>query len=274
MWLYRIKTMNTSETLKTSYTQNLKLFLAVLFCFFSYLAADDVLILRDNLRQAHQGDFLVTLTNKNYSLLHIYSKSDNTLVIEEITAPEGKISPRFTSWQQWIMEGAPCHTSWVMYEVNLTTGNITEFFSFTRNGWSDLSTQEFNIGTLLNLQMTRVPDNMRKRIGPGTMASRRGPRPFWQPRMTVNGTLVEGVEFDAWTTTWPNDGSELSGKTIEAYLPSDTTAYLSYFPYWLQISGMIGNAKIRIIDSGFGMTSPKPPLPKRPHHFATHPFTP
>ena len=36
--------------------------------------------------------------------------------------------------------------------------------------------------------------------------------------------------------------------------------YPSYFPYWLQVNGVAGKAKIRIIDSGSNLKSPKPPL--------------
>jgi hypothetical protein len=51
-----------------------------------------------------------------------------------------------------------------------------------------------------------------------------------------------------------------SGKSIEVYVPHENNKYPSYFPYWLQISGLISNAKVRIIDSGTGMISPAPPL--------------
>jgi hypothetical protein len=242
---------------------NFRIFLFIALCFCTGIFAEE-LLLRDNLRQAHVGDFLVTSINKNYGLLHIYSKGDHALVIEEITVPEGKVAAKYQSWQEWINEGAPCHTSWVMYEVDLDKGQIGEFFSFTKNGWGDFSNQEFNLSTLLNLRLTPIPEDRRKRVGLRPVSSRDVyARPFWQPRMIVNGAVVEGAEFDAWEATWPNDGSDLAGKRIEAYLPSDTTTYLSYFPYWLQISGMAGKAKIRIIDSGYGLKSPKPPLPNR-----------
>ena len=45
-------------------------------------------------------------------------------------------------------------------------------------------------------------------------------RPLWQPRMVIDGKPIQGVLFDAWKTDWPRDGSDLSNKTIEVYLPS------------------------------------------------------
>ena len=43
--------------------------------------------LRDNLKKAKKGDYIVTTQSKNYTLLHIYDKQDSSLSIEEITVP-------------------------------------------------------------------------------------------------------------------------------------------------------------------------------------------
>ena len=85
--------------------------------------------------------------------------------------------------------------------------------------------------------------------------------------MIVEGQVVPGVEFNAWRTRWIKDDSELSGKVIDIYLPKDADKHLSYFPYWLQISGVVGKAKVRIIDSGLGLRSPKPKLTPRPTQY-------
>jgi hypothetical protein len=76
----------------------------------------------------------------------------------------------------------------------------------------------------------------------------------------VDGNNIPAVPFEAWQTHWPKDGTDLSGKSIEVYVPQENDKYPSYFPYWLQISGMVGNAKVRIVDSGSYMNSPMPPL--------------
>ena len=112
---------------------------------------------------------------------------------------------------------------------------------------------------LLNLKFTLIPENARKRVGPRASSGRES-RPLWQPRMIVDGQPINGVLFDAWRTRWPADGSELSGKMIEVYLPKDTERYPAYFPYWLQINGAIGKAKVRIINSGNKLQSSKPML--------------
>ena len=238
--------------------RTLFLLLFALLPFSAHLFAEEnEIFLRDNLKRAQKGDFIVTAQGKSYTLFHIFDKkNDNTLTIEEITIPISKVKLKNFSWRQWVYNRAPGNTAHLTYIINLTTGQISDFFSFTKNEWCTIPQSENFLSTLLNLRLYRVPKNERRKIGhpppPGIINLRR----FWQPQMTVDGHHIEGVAFDAWTTKWPKDNSELSGKTIEVYVPEDNEKYPSYFPYWLQISGLIGKAKVRIIDSGTGLVSP------------------
>lgn len=216
------------------------------------------LILRNNLQRAQPGDFLVISANKTQTLLHIYAKQDPILTVEEIAIPEGK-RPSNLNWQDWLSKNAPGNTSWVMYDIDLRTGQMVRYYSFTKRNWFEIPDGDNFLFKLLNLRLSQIPNDARKRVGPKPTS---GPdwRPLWQPRMVINGQPIKGVEFDAWRTKWPRDNSELSGKTIEVYVPRDSQRYPSYFPYWLQINGVVGKAKIRIIDSGSQLQSPKPPL--------------
>lgn len=218
------------------------------------------IFLRDNLARAKPGDYLVTAQNKNYTLLHIYGRTPSTLTIEEITVPAQRMQCGFTSWKDWIMEKAPGHTSWVMYTLDLSNAQMLRYYSFTKKSFMDMSGSNNFLTTLLNLNLQRVPYECRRRAGPAPLYNREDRRPLWQPRIIVDGNEVPGVPFEAWQTRWPRDGSDLSGKLIEVYVPRENERYPSYFPYWLQISGIIGNAKIRIIDSGSNMDSPMPPF--------------
>lgn len=226
--------------------------------------------LKDNLGRAKPGDYIVTYQNKTFTLLHIYDKSPEGLTIEEITVPaqqmpkSGKVL-----WKVWVQQDAPGHTSWVMYDVNLISGKVDQYYSCSKNEWYALTPSDNFLSTLLNLRLQLVPTSERKKVGPrpnDTFADRRRP---WQPKMIVDGQVIEGINFDEWRTYWPKDNSDLSGRTIEVFLPEQGLGdqFPSYFPYWLQISGMIGKAKIRIIDSGSDLVSPKPPLPMKMGHF-------
>lgn len=234
---------------------NFKLWIALSFFFtiaiFCPLRGGETqLLLRDNLLQARPGDYLVTAQNKNYTILIIKKKEFEQLSIEEVTIPMSCLSSSSFSWRNWIETGAPGHTSWVMYVIHLPTGTMQQAFSFTKKEWVTISQQRNFLSTLLNLSFNRVVESERKKIGPPPSSDSIDRRSYWQPRLIVEGKAIQGIAFDAWRTRWPKDGSELSGKVIEIYVPKENEKYPSYFPYWLQVSGVVGHAKVRIVDSG------------------------
>lgn len=217
------------------------------------------MMLRDNLSKARPGDFLVTAQNKNYTVLIIRSKEKDLLNIEEITMPMSRVSSEGFSWRNWIQQGASGNTCWLMYAIHLPTGSLRQIFSFTKNEWVTIPQSQNFMSTLLNLRLKQIPYHERKKIGPPPASDSRDRdrRPYWQPRLVVDGQMIKGVIFDGWRTKWPKDGSELSGKIIEVYVPKENDKYPSYFPFWLQVSGVIGNAKARIVDSGTNLVNPK-----------------
>lgn len=233
--------------------RHITILLTILICLFPSVShsAESELFLKNNLSKAIPGDYIITAQNKNYTLLVIRSKDPQTISIDEITLPQAlKPKDKTFSWKQWITNGAPGHTCWVMYSINLETGIINNAFSFTKNEWFSIPQSQNFLSTLLNLRLTLIPENERKKIGPSPASDSHDRRSIWQPPLIVEGQTIRGTSFDAWRTHWPKDNSELSGRTIEIYLPKDNKDYPSYFPYWLQIHGIIGKAKVRIIDSG------------------------
>lgn len=233
-------------------------FLALFILVIQKLPADEMR-LRDQLPKAREGDFIVASQNKTNTVLIIKSKSENSLAIEEISIPIEKMTKQNLTWANWVKQGAPGHTSWMLYQISLPDGILKDSFNLSKNGWIKVSQPENFLSTLLNLRLTSIGKIQRKKIGP---SSGLGPdqRRFWQPKMVVDGKVIEGVPFTAWRTYWPEDNSPLSGKTIDIYVPEENDKYPSYFPYWLQISGMIGKARVHIIDSGSNLSSPAPIL--------------
>lgn len=230
-------------------------FVLVLTSQFSSVASNEI-FLRDNLQKARAGDFIVIAQGKSYNLLAIRNVTPNSFTLEEITLPmNAKIKVGQFSWKDWVAQGAPGNTCWVIYEINPWNGDIRNAFSFSRNdSFAIQQTQNF-LGKLLQLHMMYIPETERKKIGPKPLGA--DWRPLWQPKLIYEGYEVKGIQFDAWKTRWPNDGSELANKIIEVYLPQDHySAYPAYFPYWLQVHGALGKAKIRIIDSGSNLQSP------------------
>jgi hypothetical protein len=233
--------------------------IVLLFSFFASIHAQEMeLFLRDNLRKANPGDFVVTLQNKSCTLLHIQEKTERSLIVEEITIPENKLPSRRTSWSEWVERGAPRNSSWLIYEIDLDTAKFGRTYSFTKGSWCEFCGADAFLTTLLTLRFTKIPSDQRKRVG---ASAKDYEAPLWQPRMVFEGNVIEGVAFDAWQAEWPADGSLLAGRTIEAYTPEENQHYPSYFPNWIEVSGMMGKAKVRIIDSGKGLISPKRGFP-------------
>lgn len=232
------------------------IFVALGICFIPcYGTAEEMLLLRNNLMRAQPGDYIVTSQNKNYTILIVRGKDNEYINIDEITVPSKRMSGS-TSWRSWIEKGAPGNTCWVMYPIHVPSGSIQKAFSFTKKEWVSVPQSQNFLSTLLNLQFQRIPDDERKKIGPAMSAENADKRPLWQPPLVVEGKKISGVAFDAWRTRWPKDGSEMAGRTIEVFLPRDNAQYPAYFPYWLQISGMVGKAKVRIVDSGSKLYPP------------------
>lgn len=235
------------------------LLFSILFIFVTALSliAETEILLRNNLAKAQPGDFLVTAQNKNYSVLLIRNKDADTISIDEITLPMSrKPNDKNFTWKKWLESGSPNNTCWVMYTIHLPSGSIKNTFSFTKNQWVSIPQSQNFLTTLLNLQLKPIPESDRKKVGPPPASDSPDRRSVWQPPMIVDGQPIKGVVFDAWRTHWPKDQTELSGRTIEVYLPKDSQRYPAYFPYWLQINGMVGKAKVRIIDSGSRVSIP------------------
>ncbi len=220
--------------------------------------------LRENLAKAEPGHYLVTEQNKTYTFLHINENSTNRIVMEEVSIPAAKYPQGSIKWRDWFESGAPGHTSWIQSQINLTTGECEEAYSIPHQSWIDTTETSRFMATLLNLHFTETPSIKRRKIGPAPGYNKPDHRPLWHPRLIVDGDHHQNIPFQAWTARWPADGSELARKKVEVYLPDTTTqTYPTHFPYWLEVEGKLGRAKIRVIDSGTGVHSPMPAMPGR-----------
>lgn len=219
--------------------------------------ASESFMLKDNLQKASPGDYIVTAQGKNYTVLHILDKQSNTLSIEEISIHAANIPKSSLSWRNWVETGAPGNSSWVFYTIDLNSGHIREYRYLSDMNEGEFLQRECFLTTLLNLRLTKVAVSDRKRYGVHLFANRDDLSKVWQPKMVVEGKKIDGVLFDAWRTIWPQDSSELAGKTIEIFTPQESSLYPSYFPYWMEVIGLVGKAKVRIVDSGSNLkTSP------------------
>ncbi len=208
-------------------------------------------ILRDNILKVEPGDFIVVSQNKSFTLLAFVAKEGPLLSIEEVSVPSNKVSSNI-NWGKWFLDGSKGNTCWIRYQLNVNSGQITNAFSLSQNCPITFSQENNLLAKLILLDFKKIPLAERKRAGPQPAQGIADRRPVWQPRLMMDGHQIDGVSFDGWRARWPHDSSDLSGKLVEVYLPSDQ-GYVSYFPYWLEVQGMLGSAKVRIVDSGKGL---------------------
>lgn len=222
--------------------------------------ADAAMFLKDRLRTAEVGDYIVTGIDNNYTVLVVKDKNEFEMTIEEITVPFKRIKHpkmQWHGWRNWVECGAPGHTCWVMYSIHSPTGKMKSYYSYTKQGWGRPSEADNFLTKLFNLRMVPLREEDMKKIGPAPEKGVKDSRRNWAPRMFYEGREIQGVAFEGWKTRWPKDGSELSGKTITIFTPKDERRYPAYFPYWLEVKEMFGKARVRIIDSGKNLRTPR-----------------
>lgn len=222
----------------------------------------DTLRLADLFQKAERGDYVVSEQGKVYTLLHIFGKEGSCLVLEEISAPAPRKNGLF-DWKSWVAEGAPGHTSWTLYKLDLSSGTTEEAYSFTRQMWLSLNKEESLLATLSRIELSPVAEGSRRRVGPRPRGGNLDRRPLWNPPIIAEGLKVENAFCEAWKGYWPMDGGDLSGKAILVFLARQPGPHLCYFPYWIEIHGGMKKVKLRLVDSGHGLISPTtgfPPL--------------
>ncbi len=248
-------------------------YLFTLFLLCSALIADEIQ-LKYQLNTAAAGNYVVTEQGKTYAFLYVREKNSSQIIIEEVAIPASNFTRQNIGWKQWFESGAAGHTLWTISQINLDTGSFEETFSYTHQGWVDMSESNSFLSTLLNLRFSEVPEQDRKRVGLPPGSNRQDNRPIWNPRVIVEGCALANVPFMAFRTIWPKDHTELSCKPIDVYLPYtiEGANYPSFFPYLVEVEGKVGNAKLRVVDSGLDAHSPKQPLPYKAPELTSDPF--
>lgn len=219
------------------------------------------LTLQDRMLEAQAGDFIVAAQDKSYTLIHVTDRRADRILIQELTAPQNTINVKPGFWKEWLAQGAPGHSSWIVYEMDTHTCSVKELYDATRKQWVPLNEGDHLLATLLKLDLSQVPDHLRRRVGPNPLPGELDRRPFWNPPLYFDGQKVSGATLKAWKGYWPMDGTELAGKAVILYLPD--SGYLSFFPYWIEVAGGIARAKLRIKDSGRGLAGPTKSIPKQ-----------
>ncbi len=220
--------------------------------------------LGDRLRNAALGDFMVTEQEKNISLLLVRANSKQKIILEEVTAPSYAVSTK-TDWKQWLSLGAPGHTSWIMYEIDLESFTLLESYSVTKKGWLFIHDDENFLSQLLKLDLKKIEESERKKTGPAPQKEEPDRRKIWNPTVKIDGKKLK-VECDAFRGRWPKDKTMLSSCDLQMYFLKNSPSFL--WPYWIEASNGHYTYSIKTIDSGTNLASPiSYGIPHRPPKF-------
>jgi hypothetical protein len=219
-------------------------FLLVLFSSFSF---------KDKATQAQVGQFIVTEESKNYSILFVRSLNTHLLQLEEITTTTSQVKSIKNQWQAWIQKGAPGHTAWVVYTIDLEKNTMKECYSFNRKGWMPIDDKDSFLTRLLSLPLIKADPTQRKRIGPPPATGETDRRGFWNPPLVVEGKKQDKPSVTVFTTKWPEDETPLSLCDIELYFDSTRPDFL--FPCWIEVKSPHYSHHLRVVDSGSNLQS-------------------
>jgi len=241
-------------------------FVIAWLCAFSVMAAEPTLL--DRLEKSRNGDYIVFEANKTITLLAIRSRADESIVLEEISAPAVALKEKPPSWAEWVKHHAPGHTSWSMLEIDLKDREVLECYSFSKSAWISHAGKDNLLSMLLQLALKPIEPDKRRRIGPPPAEGEADHRGVWNPPLTVNGKALENALFDVFEASWPNDGTELSGQSVALYFDRSQHSPL---PYWIQVETAHATASVRAIDSGKNLPALHRKFPRRTPQFAGAP---
>jgi len=210
------------------------------------------LTLKEKFQKGEAGTYIVTEQNRVTSLLHLHTVNKNRLLLEEVSIPSHLVC--HTDWKRWMKEGAYGHTAWILYEIDLENNQITKCYSPSRNAWISTDAMESFFLPLLSLELRYLSEEKRMQS-----AHRLGYKP-WGPPQIIHGEKMVSPEYDVYTTTWPRDNSNFSGKHIILYFDKMQESFP--FPYWIHLKGVF-KFNIHAIDSGTGISSPIQDIPHR-----------
>jgi hypothetical protein len=203
--------------------------------------------LKERFYKARPGDYIVTCQAKHYSFLRVHALKEQRLTLEEIAIPEEEAKlPQ--NWKAWVKQGAPGHTSWILYEIDLEKEKLLKCYSKVKMAAIYPEEADYLFLKFLSLPLRCLPDTERKKVGPPPQDKEADRRKLWNPKLMIDGKPLSKPAFEVLQAMWPEDGSPLASCLVEFYLDQNSAFP---FPYWIDIKSSHYTFKIQVIDSGF-----------------------
>jgi hypothetical protein len=180
--------------------------------------------MQDRLPLLKQGEEIIFDFHQSITAIGIISITDRVIKVRTATATKDILSrEHFQTWLEWFNQGAPGAVSDETFLLRTDETPVDHADDTKGVRW---------LLTLLKLPLTKIPDAARRRAGPPPSEGEIDLRPLFQPKITVQGKAIDS-KSDAFSTHWPDDGSDLSSRLLILYFPRSPLA-LQTFPYWIE----------------------------------------
>ena len=183
---------------------------------------------------AHQGDMYVYDARSSIRIIGLTSIEPHKIRIRHVLATKDVLEREaFDSWSSWYEQGSPGSAEDALYIID--TRKFEVLGSGSSASW---------LSSLLNLQLTPLDPERRRKAGPPPASGEQDFRPIWNPKLIVEG-ISTPVTCAAFSTTWPDDGSDLANRELVVYCAEGHP-----FPLWVETAD--SSHHIRLIDSKRG----------------------
>lgn len=216
-------------------------------------SADNTISLQERLFHGHKDDYAVFAqgTKRFFTSIREVSADSLWLEITEfafLNYQDKKLIEQQSSWKNLLPQLTSSRETFIA-KISEQDSCLFALDPKT-NTWKPSSLEEApKLFKLLKISLYSAPESKLK------MDNNNEP---WRPKVSLEGKTTPYQTMSVYTSTWPQDGSLLSGNCILIYFTSPT---LSAFPIWTAIETFKGPVIIRTIDVGHQVTSPNPPLP-------------
>ncbi len=162
--------------------------------------------IQDAFAAAEKGQFAVYQRGKILSLLHVKEIKETSFILEEITCP-AFIAKGMFDWKNWVQKGAKGSTSWAVFEIDRTTGEVIEAFSYTKNLFLSTTAANGFLSTLFQAPLKALSQEERRKVGPPPLEGDIDRRPLWNPPMILDYEAKPSPSYFVASSVWPDDGS-------------------------------------------------------------------
>ena len=202
-----------------------------------FVGAVQAQTVQDRLPGLRTGDGVVFDFRQSVTVVSVTAVQDQKIHLRIATATKDLLDREgLDSWLSWLHKGCKGAASDETICLRTDTVGVIRAEDQSKIAW---------LLTLMGLDLKKVPESMRRKAGPAPLAGELDLRHPWHPPIVVQGARLP-CSTDAYTTCWPDDGSDLSCRLLVLYFPASQGA-VQGFPYWIESPS--SSYHVQVIDS-------------------------